>query len=278
MSILRAMPLSKLATGWKSLSQRCAQADCNITALQRSVSLRGNGVHVGDQWYCGPVCFQAEAEQRFTRILDSRKRPIARRSPRMPLELVMVSRGIITEEQLKAAYASKQSEEGIVRTLLNLGYVTTDQVLSATAAQWGFPVFPLKSAGPAVDIKLPSHLIEKYRFLPVHLSPNTGKLLLGFVNGVEHGLVHVVETITGHTVAPCFIAPDEYERYRPYFVNNQSEVVFESSSSAKEMASILRNYGQQIEADEAAFAQCREFTWIRLKHNSAPFDVIFQLA
>jgi hypothetical protein len=278
MSILRATPLAKLATSWRSLSQRCANADCDITALQRTVSLKGNGVHVGDQWYCGPVCFQLEAEQRFTRILDSRKRPIARRSPRMPLELVMVSRGMITEEQLKTAYASKHSEDGIIRTLQNLGYVNAGQVLSATAAQWGFPVFPLKSAGPSVDISFPSHLIEKYRFLPVHLSAITGKLLLGFVNGVDHGLVRVIETITGHAVAPCFIAADEYERYRPYFATNQSEVVFESPASAKEMASILRNYGQQVEADEASFAHCRDFAWIRLKHNSEPFDVIFQFA
>ena len=278
MSILRAVPLSKLATGWKSLSQRCANADCNITALQRSVSLKGNGVHVGDQWFCGPVCFQIEAEQRFTRILESSKRPIARRTPRMPLELVMVSRGMITEEQLKAAYASRQSEDGIVRALQNLGYVTADQVLSATAAQWGFPVFPLKSAGPAVDINLPSYLIEKYRFLPVHLSPNTGKLLLGFVTGIDHGLVHAIETITGHAVAPCFIGVGEYERYRPYFAGNQSQVVFESPATPKEMASILRNYGQQIEAGEASFAHCRDFAWVRLKHNNEPFDVIFQLA
>lgn len=279
MSILNAVPFSKLATGWKHWSQRCANDLCAATVLQTGVSLRGDGVRVGENWYCGPKCFERFAEQRFTRILDSQKRAKPRHTPRMPLELVMMTRGYISEEQLRSAYVVQKSRNsGIVTILQELGYITAEQVTAATAAQWGYPVFPLKSTGPSADIRLPYHLLEKYRFLPVHLSRATEKLLLGFVAGIEHGLIHTIENITGLRVAPCFITEAEYQKFRPGVLTGHSEVVFESRLPAQEMASIAKNYATQVEANQAYFASCRDFTWIRLVHGNKHFDVMFQFA
>jgi hypothetical protein len=68
------------------------------------------------------------------------------RQHRIPLGLVLLSRGFIDNQRLQAALqAQRQSRKGRVgEWLMQLGAVNEAQVTMALAIQWSCPVFPLE--------------------------------------------------------------------------------------------------------------------------------------
>ena len=56
MSVLDAIALPRLMTGWKVLNAPCANRDCHPSSFLQNISKKREGIHIGDQWYCSPDC------------------------------------------------------------------------------------------------------------------------------------------------------------------------------------------------------------------------------
>ncbi len=273
--------LAKCPPTWPSWVPNCANLTCRRSRVWQTIWGRREGVSVSEDWFCSADCFEEAVEVKFAQLLSTRVRLEETRRARMPLGLLLVSRGAITEEQLRTA-VDRQRELGvnIGQAIQLLGFATQEQVTSAVAAQWGCPVFTIKSKSLPTNVRIPRTLLELYGILPVHFAEAGRKLMMGCVRGVHHQVLHMIEQMTECSTTPCFIAARQFEMHLPSFLRScdNQEVTFERTSSSLEMARIARNYLLQLGADQVRFGICRDYLWTRFSSRTKEFDVLFRQA
>src|SRR5271167_3343663 len=86
---------------WTALKETCSGSGCHIRNLSRSFLARRNGVRIGNCWFCGADCFREGVEIRIRELQQSGEFRKVPRTLRLPLGLLLVSRGYITKDQLR---------------------------------------------------------------------------------------------------------------------------------------------------------------------------------
>jgi hypothetical protein len=210
--------------------------------------------------------------------------PVSRAS-RMPLGLVFVSRGLLTGAQLKeAADEQKKSNGEIGEILVRKGLVSESQVTAARAGQWGCPVFSVPQYVMQTELQIPEALIDFHSAIPLHYVTATKRLLVGFVDSVEYGLLYAIEQMTGCKTQPCFITPSDFQNQiqlrqlalEPSGNAKPREITFENVQAPGEMARILCSYVVELEAEEAIICRYKEHLWMRVKCGSRDVDLVFK--
>jgi hypothetical protein len=275
LSLKSFLPAADL--GWNRVRARCGLATCHNKLLMRAVPQSRSGIHAGDLWYCSPDCFAAGSRSRLL-ALSMNTFVEMPRSPRLSLGLALLSKGYLTEEQLRfASLRSERRNQAFEVTLQECGLATDKQIAAARAVQWGYPVLAREHIGHPVQADLPQMLMRACSAAPVHYSAKGKRLVLGFVDRVEHSLLQAIEQMTGCRAEPCFITPAEYseqlERMTP--APNYDEVSVEQPGTPAQMGRVLGGQAVEIAATEAHFAQCRSFGWVRLDGKRGTSDVIF---
>ena len=96
-------------------------------------------------------------------------------SKKKPIGQLLPDKGLISHEQLEEALNEQQKTNGLLgRILVDLGFVTEAEILSALGAQTGMPAANLH------DIKIPAEVLEKvsspiakvYKIIPVKIKDN----------------------------------------------------------------------------------------------------------
>jgi hypothetical protein len=264
----------------KAMHAPCAHPACPNTLIMRTVGQSQVGIRVGSQWYCSLDCFAGGTRAYFTKASSGRVLEMPH-SPRMPIGLVMLSKGYLTDAQLRAAMAqSRLHGEELERTLLRLGLANEGQLAASKAAQWGHPVFAQDGVGQPVEADIPPTLLRWNSAVPLHYSIKAKRVLLGFVDRVEHSLLDSIEQITGCRVDPCFITPTKFTEQMALLSNGQDyeEAVLSDSLSPSQMSKTMAAFAVEISATEASFAQNRSFLWARLSGRRRKVDLLFRCA
>ncbi len=264
--------------GWKSTYSLCSYEDCQNTRLMRSVQSRG-GISMGGQWYCGTDCFAIAARKRFAALVADGSTGL-RHNPRLSIGLVMLSKGTLTDGQLRLTMAeSRARREELETTILRLGFASERQITAARAAQWGYPILGQDYIGRPVAADIPPHLLRLCSAVPMHFSAGARRFLLGFVHRVEHSLLNSLEAVTGFRSDPCFITPTEYREQteRLTSASDCEEIVFNDPMTAAHMAKNLGGFAVEIAAKEARLTRCRDYAWARLFGKQRNIDVLFRI-
>ena len=282
MNLMNSIAAPAWVAGLKVVTSKCEH--CHRSMALRSFSARKAGIKMGSGWYCSSSCFTAGAERKFSEMLKPSPERTARFS-RMPLGLSLINRGLLTRIQFKEA-VDEQKEAGgeIGELLVRHGSVSEEQVTSVLAALWGCPVFSVPKQVPPSGVHIPSALIRLYSAIPLHYVAATRLLLVGFVHGIEYGLLYAIEQITGCKTQPCFVTPSDFQSQMQHMTLVEErlgaivprELNVESAEDPAEMASILCGYGVDLEAEEATIGRCMEFVWARLKSGPREFDLLFK--
>lgn len=279
MSLLNSN-VPRLVSAWKHLRANCANPECRTSPVVHTLAVWKQGIKIEDRTYCSPACFEVGAGMRISELVNAAASQEPVRRPRMPLGLILLSRGCLNNEQLQSALEEQRSHGGNIGEILCAkGYTSERQVTAAAAAQWGFPVFSLQNRGVHLDAKIPFALLELYSILPVLYFKPARKLLIAFVCGVDHRILSTIEHMTQCTVEPCFITPSEYrEKIRALAdSSNGPELVCDKIASPSEMAGALRSYASEMHAEEARFGYCREYLWARLFGKERQVDILFRV-
>ncbi len=128
--------------------RRCESSSCTRRrGLWRSWLDAPRGHSLDGRWYCSSECFEQALASAIRQSLPVSARPPAK-AHRVPLGLLMLSRGLVDDEQLKRALkAQKDSGSGRVgEWLRHIGAVTEEQVTQILGLQWSIPVFPLSQS------------------------------------------------------------------------------------------------------------------------------------
>jgi len=265
---------------WRDWLPRCANASCARRSFTHAITLRHTGILLADEWLCSPECFEEAARARIAALLSSGHAQEPPPRLRMPIGLALLSRGLLTTEQLKAALDEQaQSGENIGDIVQRFGFATPEQVTAAVAAQWSCPVFLMGDRHLEPQVHVPRRLLELYGMLPVHFSEATRRLMVGFVSRVQYHILYTIEHITSCVAIPCFITSREYQQYLqlPVFSERENEIVFERTSSTAEMAQLARNYIHQAGAHQTRLGICRDYLWVRIWGRRSEIDLLFRL-
>ncbi len=262
----------------------CENLNCQYRSPLQKILRRGKseGVLLQGRWYCSLDCFEEAVTSVFNGLLRLPDEPLPRLH-RVPLGLLLLGRGVITDPQLKAALQAQRDSgtDRLGRWLIRLGVASAQDVSAALASQWGCGVFPLEH-----DLRyrecsqmLPFSLLEASHMIPVHYLPASQLLFVAFSEDIDHTALYAVERLVGGRTEPCIVteAAMEHALEEMRAVSRPAEIVFETLWDAPEMARTVRDYAVKLNADELIFARPRRFLWVRLRSSGRSWDLLFRL-
>lgn len=261
----------------------CESPECPHRSSIRRRFLRSasEGVLLQGRWYCCPDCFEHAVTAAFGALLKLRDEPLSHLH-RVPLGLLLLGRGVITDAQLKSALAmQRESRSGrLGHVLVNSGIVSAQDISTALAAQRGCAVFPVERDRYRDCCQLlPFALLESSRMVPVHYHDGTQTLFVAFAEDIDHTAVYSIEHQLGARTQACVITESAMEqalddiRVQP----RPSEIVFETLWDPYEIARTVRDYSLALSAEELVLARPRRFLWVRLRGSGRCHDLLFRL-
>ena len=262
----------------------CENPDCAFSnPLRKFFRRRDSGVLLQGRWYCSLDCFEQGITGALGGLIRLPDEPVTRLH-RVPLGLLLLGRGVISEGQLKTAlHAQREAgNERLGRWLVRLGSASSQEVSAALAAQWGCVVFPLEQDHHYRECwhLLPVALLESSRMLPVRYLKESQLLFLAFAEDIDRTAIYAIERLLPGRTQPCVIqesAMDQaLEEIR--FMPRPKEIIFEALLDAAEIARTIRDYAVKIGAEELALARPRRFLWVRLKASGKCWDLMFRLS
>lgn len=279
---MRALLKSLIPTrdfGWNHVRARCGLQACHNKLLMRSVPQNRAGIHVGETWYCGPDCLAAAMAASLAILVAPRLAEMPR-NPRLTLGLAMLSKGLLTEDQLRLATARSQWRgEDLEVTLVEMGIATEKQIAAGRSVQWGCPVLTQEGHGTVVRSDLPLAFLRAFQAVPVHYAPAAKRLVLGFVRRVEPCVLQAIEQITGCRAEPCFLTPTEFDEQmeRSLAAPDYEEVVIEQPGTPAHMGRALGGFAVETGAREVSCVACKSWIWVRVTGKRKTVDAMFSL-
>jgi len=262
--------------------QTCENRACLHRRVLWPLWLRKDaGIRLQGHWYCGPECFEHAAREAFHRLLPGGEEGRTK-SHRIPIGLLLLSRGTINDAQLKEALIlqRKKGSGRLGKFLQQIQAVTEQDLTEGLAAQWGCPVYPLGRARDFLQCAslLPLTLLETGHMLPVHYLRLQKTLYLAFVEGVDRSALYAVEQMLRMRTIPCVVAESELTDALDVLrrAAGAPSTVFDSPAEPLEMARTTRSYAWQVGASDVWIARSGRFIWIRLQTSQEFKDILFQ--
>ena len=265
------------------LFPRCENLSCGTNrGILLRILRRPSGIRLHGRWYCGPDCFEQAVAEDLCRLPRFLRRPRPKQH-RIPLGLLLLSRGVIDEEQLKVAL--RMQHQGIRPRLGDClrerGWIREQQITTALSVQWGCPVFPLEQDLGYLECAalLPMPLLESGRMLPVYRSRDGSLMYIGFTDGIDHATLSAIEHMLECRTAPCVVAEstlfqclDEIRKLpRP------EQIAFDTTFDPPQMARTIRGYAIKLHAYEVRVGCSGENAWVRFLCTDRPRDLLFHL-
>lgn len=266
-------------TEWKQhLLPRCSRVECSTSSGWTGVLHHASGVRLNEQdWFCSPACLGGALEDRLRGVFTQESGPAPVRTT-MPMGLMLLARGAVTDLELRAALDLQQATgERIGTCLMRLGNISTGDIASVVATQWGCPVFPAESVQPACSMLLPFSLVERYRMLPVHLVALGRRLFVGFCENVNHTALIAIEHMLGCETEACVITESKFHQVLDYRkLDTSGEVAVNRPDTASEAARMICSYVQQTAAEAVRVYAVEGNIWVRLFfRRSFHLDLVF---
>ncbi|HTS68661.1 MAG TPA: hypothetical protein VMO17_06725 [Terriglobia bacterium] len=262
--------------------RQCANSACSChRPLWRAWLDPLRGCSLEGHWYCSPECFEQALENTIGQLLPGALQTPAK-THRVPLGLLMLSRGLVDSEQLKRALkAQKDSGSGRVgEWLRHLGAVNEEQVTQMLGLQWSIPVFPLNQSRRYLECAhlVPYPLLELAEMVPVHHLPSSQHLYMAFVDRVNYSALYAVERMLGCHTEPCLAAQSQLHQALREIRNQPrpSEVLLEEISEPGVMAATISALYERLDATEVRVSGFDGFLWSRLLHSSGYADLLFR--
>jgi hypothetical protein len=260
----------------------CANRECQHrrTLLQRWKH-GSEGVFIQGRWYCCVECSEpalTSLVEELVHIPDGSPQ----RAHRVPLGLLLLGRGVITEDQLKEALRIQREGNGerVGQCLLRQGAITHEDIAQGLAAQWGCAVFPIQRDPSYLECaaRLPLSLLEARRMLPVHYLSSSRLLYVAFSDQLDRTSLYAVERLLGDRTVACVITEsgmrEAFEELRG--MERPLEIVSELRSPRAIAETILEHW-RETGAQEMKFARPAGYLWVRLLAAAETRDLLFRL-
>jgi len=242
---------------------------------------RNEGIHLEGQWFCSAECFAAGLRIKLESVLWPGE-PVDVPRNRLPLGLILLDQGFISQEQLQEGLRNQRSagKGRIGEWLLRAGAVTPQQVMGALAIQQNCPLFEIKEPQhfPS-NMRFPTLLVRSHGGIPVCFNPARNCLYMGFHAPVSHALLRAVEHIMRCQAQPCIVSDQLHsEAQLRWDAEGRGEAIcIEQELQLTEISSAIGGYAEQTGALSCAVVRCSGYLWARLYGEKRTLDLLFGL-
>ena len=151
---------------------------------------------------------------------------------------MLVSSGLITDDQLKKALSTQKSEGGRLGSILvKLGFVQEDKLMTFLSKQYGVPYVDLSKfeINAAVIKHIPPDVAQKYRIMPINRSGAT--ITIAMVDPSNIFAIDDIKFMTGYNVEAVVATEGAIvEAIKKYYGGARSLVAAKPGSSAAQQA------------------------------------------
>lgn len=269
--------VESLLRGWKDRIS-CASRDCHDAHRTWKRFYDGTGsIQLHGVRFCFPDCFESELLRRFENLHHT---PIVgtHAHHRVPLGLLMLSRGELDSMQLQMALAAqRRSGSGkIGEWITQMGFAREERIIAALAAQWSCPVLrsvPARTAG----CEIPLELLRRNHMAPAYYARATGIVHIAFSESIDYRALLAVEQILRCKAEPCIASPSIVSILlaRIEERHNRSDHSFENVQLVEEMTRITSSYASLLRTEDVRLTACGDFIWVRLDGNGNSTNLLF---
>lgn len=273
--------LSGMRRQWEIAHPACALDSCTRRPrLWSHASWRNHSIRLQSLSYCATDCFEKAAQDRFVDACSAGPSP-ARQAHRIPLGLLLLSRGQLTPAQLQAALEAQRAGEPrrLGEWLIELGFISESQVTAGLGLQWACPVLTsLATPSPGCIRLLPYRLLEYLRMMPVHYAAATQVLHVAFCDGIDHTILYAIERMLDCRTEACLVGRSSMTKALESTASaaRPAERMFAGTEDPLEMARITSGYAQQMGAREVRIEGCGDHLWVRLVAETDVANLLFR--
>jgi Type II secretion system (T2SS), protein E, N-terminal domain len=258
-----------ISASFEQIQQRrlCGNIECSSTWMMPWRSRR-RPIFEG-QWGCSGRCVLAMVQAAVRRELGDSGES-ATSSPhrhRVPLGLMMLAQGWITQQQLqKALSAQRENGSGRIGDWLKSECgVEPEQIMRGVSMQWGCPVLTTEGFSPeSMAVVLPKVFIEKLGLLPLRVA-GSRILYLGFSDRLDASAAFATEQMTELKVESGVVDSAQFETARGRLlacdgVDMKLETVDDKDTMTARITAIL----EQKQPIASRFVRMHQDYWLRL--------------
>ncbi len=259
----------------------CANPQCSSGWLhlfrKRSVPVFEGG------WTCSPECTESRVLSAVRRELDGQSSRREIRQHRIPLGLLMLEKGWINQEQLRAALEAQKTcgEVRLGEWLVRHRATDEETVTRALGLQWSCPVLsPESGTSGTVAPIMPRLLIEVTRALPLRVAAEK-ILYLGFEESLDPVLALALERITALRVESGIISSSAFRVAFPGALRGKfAQLRLAEATSETAAAHLMAKAVERAQPLDARLVRVHDFLWMRLvlPHSNARLPDISPIA
>ena len=176
---------------------------------------------------------------------------------------MLVSSGLITEDQLKKSLATQKSEGGRLGSILvKMGFVQEDKLMTFLSKQYGVPYVDLSKfeINPAVIKHIPAEVAQKYRIMPINRAGAT--ITIAMVDPSNIFAIDDIKFMTGYNVEAVVATEGAIvEAIKKYYGGAKSLVASKSGGAQKQdmpreekkISLDAKDYAMDESADDGGF-------------------------
>lgn len=243
----------------------CGSRECSV---RRALPWRSRTRPIFEgNWGCSTRCIQAmvrAAINREFREATSHAEEAPHRH-RVPLGLVLLAQGWITQPQLQMALESQRAQGGRIGELLVAqGGIEQQQITRGLSAQWGCPVLTTSGFDArAMALVMPRAVAEEFGALPLRASGR--RLYLGFEDRLDATLALALERMTDLRVESGMLLTEEIRSAKNYLAKaDQVAVNVETVDDMGSLTSWIAALLEQKQPVNARLVRVHQYFWLRL--------------
>lgn len=251
-----------------ALFPECANPNCASSWLHL---WRGREAPIfEDGWSCSEACTRARMQAAIRREMEGRPTLAAAHRHRVPLGLLMLAEGWITQAQLKSAVRSQQTGDSprLGECLIRDAGVDERQVTRALSMQWNCPVFTAEDLpGEEVAAVAPRLLLEAFGILPIRIAGDR-LLYLGFEDRIDRCATLAIERMTGLGVEAGLVHSSEFTRKHRTLLTEYSfpRTRLIEAIDVEAMTKALTSIVEKTKPAGARLVRMHDCYWLRLWH------------
>lgn len=219
------------------------------------------------EWNCGEDCLRERVQRALRR--EGKDASVVRRTHahRVPLGLLLLSEGVITQQELQRA-RSAQEDAGYGRIGAWIGEVCNvdeSAITRCLALQWGVPVFSTLDFEPvAMKLVAPQEILRSAEAVPLRVT-ESHRLQLAFAENIDASAAFALERMSGLRVESGFVSPSELATCRRHLEEAEGcELIEESVEDKNRLEHRITQTIQYYQPRESRLVRVHHLVWLRM--------------
>lgn len=217
-------------------------------------------------WLCSSDCVRTMVGAAIVREFAGEVSSFGTHRHRVPLGLLLLSRGVIDKQQLQGALRRQRASGGLLGSWLTREYgVPESEITKGLSVQWGCPVLRVEGHVPErMTMFAPRLLLEAFQILPLRVA-GTALLYAGFREGIDRSLCFAMERMADLKVEAGVVNGSEFDRAHERLMRgNFPRARLVEASNIKALSGTLTRVIEEIRPCQSRMVRVHDYLWLRL--------------